>query len=150
MADQAAPEWAGQLPTTSRGGVGTKRENFHGICRRWPVFLPGKFQGQRSLAGYSPWSRKESDTTERLSTRIDDRFTDHHETCSATLALKRWIEEQGGMVSRSRLEPLWFEILNSELQNSLFTLRFITVEMRLMVMALIDDKTRFQGRTNLY
>ena len=24
--------------------------------------------GQRSLAGYSPWGRKESDTTERLST----------------------------------------------------------------------------------
>ena len=31
-------------------------------------FLPGKFRGQRSLAGYSPWGRKESDTTERLST----------------------------------------------------------------------------------
>ena len=29
-----------------------------------PVFLPGKFHGQRSLAGYSPWGRKESDTTE--------------------------------------------------------------------------------------
>ena len=28
-----------------------------------PVFLPGKFHGQRSLAGYSPWSHKESDTT---------------------------------------------------------------------------------------
>ena len=27
------------------------------------VFLPGKFHGQRSLAGYSPWGRKESDTT---------------------------------------------------------------------------------------
>ena len=25
-------------------------------------FLPGKFHGQRSLAGYSPWGRKESDT----------------------------------------------------------------------------------------
>ena len=25
--------------------------------------------GQRSLAGYSPWGHKESDTTERLSTR---------------------------------------------------------------------------------
>ena len=24
-----------------------------------PVFLPGKFHGQRSLAGYSPWSHKE-------------------------------------------------------------------------------------------
>ena len=31
-----------------------------------PVFLPGKFHGQRSLVGYSPWGRKESDVTERL------------------------------------------------------------------------------------
>ena len=30
------------------------------------VFLPGEFHGQRSLAGYSPWGRKESDKTERL------------------------------------------------------------------------------------
>ena len=29
-----------------------------------PVFLPGEFHGQRSLAGYSPWDCKESDTTE--------------------------------------------------------------------------------------
>ena len=29
-----------------------------------PVFLPGEFQGQRSLAGYSPWGYKESDMTE--------------------------------------------------------------------------------------
>ena len=37
--------------------------------RAWqptPVFLPGEFHGQRSLVGYSPWGRKESDTTERL------------------------------------------------------------------------------------
>jgi len=27
-----------------------------------PVFLPGKFHGQRSLAGYRPWCCKESDT----------------------------------------------------------------------------------------
>ena len=28
--------------------------------RKWqptPLFLPGKFQGQRSLEGYSPWGR---------------------------------------------------------------------------------------------
>ena len=31
-----------------------------------PVFLPGEFPGQRSLAGYSLWGLKESDTTERL------------------------------------------------------------------------------------
>ena len=29
-----------------------------------PVLLPGEFHGQRSLAGYSPWGRKESDNTE--------------------------------------------------------------------------------------
>ena len=32
-----------------------------------PVFWPGEFHGQRGLAGYSPWGRKDSDTTERLS-----------------------------------------------------------------------------------
>ena len=30
--------------------------------------LPGELHGQRSLAGHSPRGRKESDTTERLST----------------------------------------------------------------------------------
>ena len=28
------------------------------------VFLPREFQGQRSLAGYSPWGLKESDMNE--------------------------------------------------------------------------------------
>ena len=35
--------------------------------RAWPptpVFLPGESHGQRSLAGYSPWGRKELDMTE--------------------------------------------------------------------------------------
>ena len=39
--------------------------------RKWqhtPIFSPGKHQGQRGLAGYSPWCRKESDTTLQLST----------------------------------------------------------------------------------
>ena len=30
------------------------------------IFLPGEFHGQRSLAGYSLWGCKESDTTEQL------------------------------------------------------------------------------------
>ena len=29
-----------------------------------PVFLPGKFRGQRSLVGYCPWDRKELNMTE--------------------------------------------------------------------------------------
>ena len=38
------------------------------IWQPTPVSLPGEFHGQMSLAGYSPWSRKESDTTEQLTT----------------------------------------------------------------------------------
>ena len=37
--------------------------------RKWqptPVLLPGKFHGQRSLVGYSPWGCKELDMTEQL------------------------------------------------------------------------------------
>ena len=37
--------------------------------RQWhptPVLLSGKSHGWRSLVGYSPWGRKQSDTTERL------------------------------------------------------------------------------------
>ena len=35
-----------------------------------PVFLPGELHGQKSLVGYSPWGRKESDTTELLTHRV--------------------------------------------------------------------------------
>ena len=37
--------------------------------RKWqstPALLPGKSHGRRSLIGYSPWGRQESDMTERL------------------------------------------------------------------------------------
>ena len=48
--------------------------------RKWqptPVFMPGKSHGLRSLVGYSPWGRKESDTTEQLhfSLSLSDIFT---------------------------------------------------------------------------
>ena len=36
------------------GKILRKRE-----CQPTPVFLPGEFHGQRSLAGYSPWGHKE-------------------------------------------------------------------------------------------
>ena len=39
--------------------------------KKWqstPVFLPGESHGQRSLVGYSPWGRKESNTTQQLTT----------------------------------------------------------------------------------
>ena len=41
--------------------------------RRWqptPVFLPGETHGWRSLAGYSPWGRKQSDTLSDLAQHL--------------------------------------------------------------------------------
>ena len=46
--------------------------------------LPGEPQGQKSLAGYSPWSHKESDTTEQLST------AQHSRVATATEDTSRW------------------------------------------------------------
>ena len=47
---------------------GSGRSPGEGNWQATPVLLPGKFHGQRSLAGDSPWDHKESDTTEQLST----------------------------------------------------------------------------------
>ena len=44
--------------------------------REWrstPVLLPGEFHGEESLAGYSWWDRKESDTTEWLTYKHKSR-----------------------------------------------------------------------------
>ena len=40
--------------------------NWTELNRSTPVFLPGEFHGQRSLAGYSPRGCKDSETTEWL------------------------------------------------------------------------------------
>ena len=55
--------------------------------RKWqptPVFLPKKFHGQRSLAGYSPWGRKESDTTEYTDTHTHTRTQANEKSKSQT------------------------------------------------------------------
>ena len=40
-----------------------------GVGNNTPIFLPGKFHGQRSLADYSLRGHKELDMTEQLSTQ---------------------------------------------------------------------------------
>ena len=55
-------------PTQTRI-LGKIKDNLHSWRKKWqptPVFMPGKSHGPRSLVGYSPWDRKDSDTTERL------------------------------------------------------------------------------------
>ena len=58
--DAEDPGDAGSIPGwgTSPGG---------GKQQPTPGFLPGEPHGQRSLVGYRPQGRKESDTTEQLS-----------------------------------------------------------------------------------
>ena len=50
-------------------GLGNKHVYPMNWRKQWqptPVLLPGKSHGRRSLVGFSPWSHKESDTTERI------------------------------------------------------------------------------------
>ena len=53
-----------------------RRKFLTALRRQWqptPVLLPRKSHGQRSLAGYSLWGRKESETTEHPSTLHPER-----------------------------------------------------------------------------
>ena len=52
----------GSIPESGRSPRSRKRQPT-------PVFLPGEFHGQRSLAGCSPWGHKESDMTEHAMPR---------------------------------------------------------------------------------
>ena len=57
--------WDGGGREVQEGGIYVRIELIPS-SRKWqptPVFLPGKFHGQRNLAGYNPWAHKESDTT---------------------------------------------------------------------------------------
>ena len=69
------PRWLSGKESASAGAIGDKgsmpglgRSLGDGIWQPTSVFLPGKSHGQRNSAGYSPWSHKELDMTERLST----------------------------------------------------------------------------------
>ena len=60
-----------------------KKTSFLSVSSRrqpTPVFMPGKSHGPRSLVGYSPWGRKELDTTERLHFHFLGGLVDLHRT----------------------------------------------------------------------
>ena len=52
---------------------GSGRSLGEGNWQPTPVFLSGEAHGQRSLLGYSPWGRKELDTTEQLTLSFSKR-----------------------------------------------------------------------------
>ena len=55
-------------------------------CRKewWPTpgLFPGKSHGRRSLIGYSPWGRKESDTTEQIHFHFHGGSDGEESTCN--------------------------------------------------------------------
>ena len=67
------PRWlSGKESTCNAGDMGLIPWS-----RKWQhtaVVLPRKFQGQRSMAGYSSWGPKESDMTEHVHTYISQSF----------------------------------------------------------------------------
>ena len=67
--------------------------------KKWqptPVLLPGKFHGQKSLVGCSPWDHKESDMTEQQQqrTRINVLMSSKH-----CCLVKPWDKAHGSHVS---------------------------------------------------
>ena len=84
--------------------------------RKWqpaPVPLPGKSHGRRSLAGYSPWGCKESDTTEaehaQVGTKVAERLLVQslffQLCCKETMISWGW-EVLGVHTARASLCPL--------------------------------------------
>ena len=56
--------WVGKIP-------------WRGEWQPTPVFLPGESHEQRSLAGYSPWGHRESDTTDFILTYTQSHTLTH-------------------------------------------------------------------------
>ena len=65
--------------------------------RKWQptaIHLPGKFHGWRSLVGYSPWGRKELDTTEGLHFHFSRR-SDWEQNIQSIFPEGRWVKGFG-------------------------------------------------------
>ena len=82
---------------------GRSRESWRREQLPTPVFGPGEFQGQRSLAGYSPWGHKELGMTEQLSFSRSWQFliNYHHHNYYDGILLSRifYLEEYKGLLA---------------------------------------------------
>ena len=104
--------------------------------RKWqpiPVFLPRKVHEHGSLAGYNPWDRRESDTTEhtciiyhlllqiirsllRLSeftSLVHEKLSRWHSICSASCCKDKSDDFQALYMSKLKQEILWGKSINS-------------------------------------
>ena len=99
--------------------------------REWlptPVFCPGEFRGQRSLAGCSPRGRKEPDTTVQLSLSLSTLLTN----CSPSMMLfpqASFIKKHrciSSLTSLPSLESVFWMVLLKKCQD--LRLRQFTLE----------------------
>jgi len=79
------------------------------------VFLPGKFHGQRVLAGYSPWSCKELDMAEQLTlTYLMLRMLSTFSCANLPLIYFPWWSVYLNLCSFFLIELFNFSLLNFE------------------------------------
>ena len=67
-----------------------REDSLKTIWQLTPKFLPGKSHRHRTLAGYSPWGRKESDMTEHAHTNY---FQDFLSLTFINVILGMWVSE---------------------------------------------------------
>ena len=74
--------------------------------RNWqptPVFFSREFHGQRSLAGYSPWGHKESNTTEQLTHTHIKKYQINVMYFSETSYLFKYLRGHLGKLTRQQI-----------------------------------------------
>ena len=101
--------WLSGKESVCNAGDASLIPGFHALQRAWhptPVFLPEESHGQRRLAGYSLWGRKESDTTE---------VTQHVLTCALYRLIMSPLPPQVHMLEFS--SPVWLCLIIGSLKK---------------------------------
>ena len=86
--------------------------------RKWqptPIFLPGKFHGQRRLASYSTWGSKESDMTKWLThTHIHTQCSISHKKERKMLFAVTWMDLEIivlSEVNQRKTNTIWYHFI---------------------------------------
>ena len=101
------------MPVRSLGG----EDPWKRIWQPTPVSLPGESHGQKSLVCYSPWSHKESDTTESLNNH--HQFREYHPVRWTSSAIYTyWLRD---LESVSALDLQFFHLQNKNTYSNCLT-----------------------------